>query len=115
MELIVQPADGIKPMLETVAAAQKSIDIMIFRFDLKPMEKMLEAAVSRGVATRALIARESSQGDKRLRQLEMRCLGLLRLSSKDTLHTWRRRLLQCSQQGALHRIALALLLTQLKQ
>ena len=76
MELIVQPADGIKPLLETLAAAQKSIDIMIFRFDLKPMEKMLEAAVARGVAVRALIARESSQGDKRLRQLEMRMLEM---------------------------------------
>lgn len=74
MELIVQPAEGIKPLLETVAAAQKSIDIMIFRFDLRPMEKALEAAISRGVAVRALIARESSQGDKRLRQLEMRWL-----------------------------------------
>ena len=74
VELIVQPADGMKPLLETVAAAQKSIDIMIFRFDLKPMEKMLEAAMSRGVAIRALIARESSQGDRRLRQLEMRWL-----------------------------------------
>jgi len=74
VELIVQPAEGIKPLLETVAAAQKSIDIMIFRFDLRPMEKALEAAISRGVAVRALIARESSQGDKRLRQLEMRWL-----------------------------------------
>ena len=74
MEIIVEPADGLKSVLETVAAAQKSIDIMIFRFDLKPMEKMLEEALSRGVAIRALIARESSQGDKRLRQLEMRWL-----------------------------------------
>jgi phosphatidylserine/phosphatidylglycerophosphate/cardiolipin synthase-like enzyme len=74
VELIVQPADGVKPLLDTVAAAQKSIDIVIFRFDLKPIEKALEAAASRGVAVRALIARESSQGDKRLRQLEMRML-----------------------------------------
>lgn len=74
MELIVQPADGDKSMLETVAAAQKSVDIMIFRFDLKPMEKALEAAAQRGVAVRALIARASSDGDKRLRQLEMRML-----------------------------------------
>ena len=42
MELIVQPADGVKPLLQTIAAAQKSIDLMIFRFDLKPMEKELE-------------------------------------------------------------------------
>jgi phosphatidylserine/phosphatidylglycerophosphate/cardiolipin synthase-like enzyme len=86
VELIVEPADGSKLMLETVAAAQKSIDIMIFRFYLKPMEKMLEAALSRGVAIRALIARESSQGDKRLRQLEMRWLekGIVVARTGDT-------------------------------
>ena len=74
MELIVQPTDGIKPLVETMAKAQKSIDVMIFRFDLKPMEKELEAARDRGVVVRALIAHESSQGDKRLRQLELRML-----------------------------------------
>jgi len=74
VELIVQPADGIDPLLGTVAGAQKSIDIMIFRFDLKQMEKELQAARDRGVVVRALIARESSQGDKRLRQLELRML-----------------------------------------
>ena len=74
MELIVQPTDGIKPLIETIARAQKSVDVMIFRFDLKPMEKELEAARDRGVVVRALIAHESSQGDKRLRQLELRML-----------------------------------------
>ena len=74
MELIVQPADGIKPLIETIERAQKSIDVMIFRFDLKPMEKELEAARSRGAVVRVLIAHESSQGDKRLRQLELRML-----------------------------------------
>jgi len=74
VELIVQPADGIEPLLGTVAGAQKSIDIMIFRFDLKQMEKELQAARDRGVVVRALIARQSSQGDKRLRQLELRML-----------------------------------------
>ena len=74
MELIVQPTDGITPLVETIARAQKSIDVMIFRFDLKPMEKELQAARDRGVVVRALIAHESSQGDKRLRQLELRML-----------------------------------------
>jgi len=74
VELIVQPTDGIKPLIETIARAQKSVDVMIFRFDLKPMEKELEAARDRGVVVRALIAHESSQGDKRLRQLELRML-----------------------------------------
>ena len=74
MELIVQPTDGITPLIDTIQKAQKSIDVMIFRFDLKPMEKELEAARDRGVVVRALIAHESSQGDKRLRQLELRML-----------------------------------------
>jgi cardiolipin synthase len=74
VELIVQPTDGIKSLIETIAKAQKSIDVMIFRFDLKSMEKELESARDRGVVVRALIAHESSQGDKRLRQLELRML-----------------------------------------
>ena len=45
MELIVQPADGIKPILDAVGQAAKSLDLIIFRFDLKPLEKALEAAV----------------------------------------------------------------------
>jgi cardiolipin synthase len=75
VELIVQPADGAKPVLETIARAQKSIDLMIFRFDLKSMEKELEAARGRGVVIRALIAHQGSQGEKNLRQLELRMLA----------------------------------------
>ena len=86
MELIVQPADGVKPLLQTIAAAQKSIDVMIFRFDLKPMEKELEAARTRGVVVRALIAHQGSQGEKGLRQLELRMLekGILVARTGDT-------------------------------
>jgi len=76
VELIVQPDDGIRPVLEVIGKAQKSVDLMIFRFDLKPMEKELEAARSRGVVIRALIAHQGSQGEKSLRQLEMRMLQM---------------------------------------
>ena len=74
MELIVQPADGTKPILAAINEAKEAVDIVIFRFDLKPVEKALEAAVKRGVAVRALIAHTNSGGDKRLRQLELRML-----------------------------------------
>jgi cardiolipin synthase A/B len=74
LELIVQPTDGIKPTLSVVENAKSSVDIVIFRFDLKSLEKALEAAVKRGVAVRALIAHTNSGGDKRLRQLELRML-----------------------------------------
>ena len=74
MELIVQPADGSKPILAAVERAKTTLDIVIFRFDLKPLEKAIEAAVKRGVAVRALIAHTNSGGEKRLRQLELRML-----------------------------------------
>ena len=74
MELIVQPDDGLKPVLEVIESAQKSIDVMIFRFDLKSMEKALLVARERGVVVRALIAHQGSQGEKGLRQLELRML-----------------------------------------
>ena len=75
MELIVQPGDGSKPILSAIDKAKATLDIVIFRFDLKPVEKAVEAAVKRGVAVRALIAHTNSGGDKRLRQLELRMLN----------------------------------------
>ena len=74
MELIVQPADGIKPILSAVDSAKTTLDIAIFRFDLKPLEKAIEAAVKRGVKVRALIAHTNRGGEKRLRDLELRML-----------------------------------------
>ena len=74
LELIVQPADGPKPILDAIDKAKTTVDIVIFRFDLKAVEKALVAAVKRGVAVRALIAHTNSGGDKRLRQLELRLL-----------------------------------------
>lgn len=74
MELIVEPNDGAKPILQAVERAKKTLDLVIFRFDLKPLEKAITAAVDRGVAARALIAHTNSGGEKRLRQLELRLL-----------------------------------------
>jgi len=74
MDLIVQPADGLKPLLTAVASAKKTLDLIIFRFDLKEVEKAIQAAVSRGVNVSALIAHTHSGSDKRLRQLELRLL-----------------------------------------
>ena len=74
MDLIVQPEDGLDPILKAIKRASRWLDVIIFRFDLKPVEKALEAAVSRGVVVRALIAHTNSGGEKRLRQLEQRML-----------------------------------------
>jgi cardiolipin synthase len=74
VELITQPGDGISSILVAVEGAKTSIDIVIFRFDLKPLEKAIEAAVKRGVAVRALVAHTNRGGDKTLRKLEQRML-----------------------------------------
>jgi cardiolipin synthase len=74
LEVIVQPRDGIKAVVDAVESAKKFLDLIIFRFDLKPLEKAIEAAVARGVAVRALIAHTNSGGERGLRQLELRML-----------------------------------------
>ena len=75
MDLIVQPDDGVDPLLDAIRSAKKSLDIAIFRFDLKDIEKAAEEAVGRGVDVRALIAHTHKGPDRRLRQLELRMLA----------------------------------------
>jgi cardiolipin synthase A/B len=74
VKLITQPQDGLAPLLKAVRKAKKSIDIVIFRFDLTELEEALEAAVARGVVVRALIAHTNRGGESQLRKLEMRLL-----------------------------------------
>ena len=74
MKLIVQPADGLAPLLKAIKQAKKSIEIVIFRFDQTELEHALEDAVQRGVFVHALIAFTNRGGEKNLRKLEMRFL-----------------------------------------
>ena len=74
MKLIIQPDDGVTPLLKAVRRAKKSIDIVVFRFDRPELEKALQAALARGVVIRALIAHTNRGGEKNLRKLEMRLL-----------------------------------------
>ena len=74
MKLIIQPDDGLTPLVQAVKRAKKSIDIVIFRFDRPELEKAIESAVARGVVVRALIAHTNRGGEKNLRKLELRLL-----------------------------------------
>jgi cardiolipin synthase len=74
VKLIIQPDDGINPLVKAVRNAKRKIDILIFRFDRPELEKSLEAAVARGVTVRALIAHTNRGGEKILRKLELRLL-----------------------------------------
>jgi phosphatidylserine/phosphatidylglycerophosphate/cardiolipin synthase-like enzyme len=75
VKLIVQPEDGLQPLLRAVRRAKKKIDIVIFRFDRPELEDALEAAVARGVTVRALIAHTNRGGEKVLRKLELNLLA----------------------------------------
>jgi cardiolipin synthase A/B len=74
VRLITLPEAGIAPILSAIRSATRSIDIVIFRFDLDKVEEALETAVERGVNVRALIAHTNSSGERRLRRLEQRLL-----------------------------------------
>ncbi len=75
MKIFVQPDEGVKPLIDAIQRAKKTIDILIFRFDRGDIEKALLNAVSRGVTVRALIAYTNRGGEKHLRELELRLLG----------------------------------------
>lgn len=74
MQVIIQPRDGIAPLIKAIKSARKTIDIVIFRFDIDKIEKALTDAVERGVKVRALIAHTNRGGKSELRKLESRLL-----------------------------------------
>jgi phosphatidylserine/phosphatidylglycerophosphate/cardiolipin synthase-like enzyme len=74
MKLIVVPDDGVAPILAAITGAKKTIEIAIFRFDHKRIEKALIDAVGRGVRVTALIAFANRGGETSLRKLELRFL-----------------------------------------
>jgi phosphatidylserine/phosphatidylglycerophosphate/cardiolipin synthase-like enzyme len=75
MQLIVQPDESLTPLIAAIKKATKQIEVTIFRFDLKELQKALESAVSRGVKVHALIAHTTGGGSKRLRKLELDLLA----------------------------------------
>jgi phosphatidylserine/phosphatidylglycerophosphate/cardiolipin synthase-like enzyme len=74
VKLLIQPDDGVAPIVRALNRAKKSIQILIFRVDRSEIEKALLEAVQRGVAVQALIASTNRGGDKNLRRFEMRLL-----------------------------------------
>jgi len=75
VRLLVQPGDGVMPLVKAIDHAKKSVEIVIFRFDRREIETALAKAVTRGVRVHALIAYTNRGGEKNLRDLEMRLLA----------------------------------------
>jgi phosphatidylserine/phosphatidylglycerophosphate/cardiolipin synthase-like enzyme len=74
MRLIIQPDDGVAPLLSLIKGAKESVDMAIFRFDRRDLEKALRMAMNDGIKVSALIAYSNHGGEKNLRKLEMRFL-----------------------------------------
>lgn len=87
MNLIIEPADGVGPLLAAIKKAKTRVDIAVFRFDRSDVETALKEAAARGVKVTALIAFANRGGEQRLRRLELRCLeaGIIVARTSDDL------------------------------
>jgi cardiolipin synthase A/B len=74
VKLIVEPENGMPPIVNAIKQARKSVDVLIFRLDRAEIARALCAAVTRGVVVRALTAHTNRGGEKSLRKLEMQLL-----------------------------------------
>lgn len=72
MRVIIQPRDGIEPLLEGINQAQESIEIVIYRLDRLEIEQALVVAAARGVRVHALITYTNKEDLKEIKRLEKR-------------------------------------------
>jgi cardiolipin synthase A/B len=75
MQVIIQPRDGIEPLLSGIRQAQQSIEIIIYRLDQLEIEQALVEAGARGVLVHALITHTNREDLKEIKKLERRLAG----------------------------------------
>ncbi|MBI4906213.1 MAG: phosphatidylserine synthase [Acidobacteria bacterium] len=75
MKLLIQPSDGLAPLIRGINGARNRVEIIIFRFDRGEIQRALASAVKRGVFVHALIAHINRQGQENLRELETQLLA----------------------------------------
>jgi cardiolipin synthase len=87
VKLIIEPADGVAPLLAAIKNAKTRVEIAIFRFDRTDVGNALKAAAARGVKVTALIAFTNRGGEPRLRKLEQGFLdaGIIVARTSDDL------------------------------
>ncbi|MDQ3009174.1 MAG: phospholipase D-like domain-containing protein [Acidobacteriota bacterium] len=76
MRVIIQPRDGIKPLLEGINQAQESVEIVIYRLDRLEIEQALVKAAARGVRVHALITYTNKDDLPEIKKLEKRLTEL---------------------------------------
>src|ERR1700687_3155534 len=74
MELLVQPGDGLTSIIAAIRKAKTQVELTIFQFDMKELQKALEQTVQRSVKVHALIAHQAAGEGKKLRKLELELL-----------------------------------------
>ena len=72
MQLIVQPRDGIEPLLAGIKRAQERIEIIIYRLDRLEIEQALVEAAWSGIYVHALITYTNREDLKEIKKLERR-------------------------------------------
>jgi hypothetical protein len=72
MHLIIQPRDGIAPLLEGINQAKDSVEIVIYRLDRLEIEQALVLAAARGVRVHALITYTNKEDLREIKKLEKR-------------------------------------------
>lgn len=70
--VIVQPRDGINPLLDAIRSAERSLDLTIYRADRLEIEQSLVEAADRGVRVHVLTTTTNRHDAKNLRKLESR-------------------------------------------
>jgi cardiolipin synthase A/B len=74
VKVLVQPEDGVNPILTALNRARRNVDVVIFRLDRRQIEEAIRGAAGRGVFVRALVAFANRGGEQQLRHLETRFL-----------------------------------------
>jgi len=72
LRVIIQPRDGIAPLLEGINQAAESVEIVIYRLDRLEIEQALVQAAARGVRVHALITYTNKDDLPDIKKLEKR-------------------------------------------
>lgn len=72
MHVIIQPRDGIEPLLEAINQATDSVEIVIYRLDRLEIEQALVIAAARGIRVHALITYTNKEDLREIKKLEKR-------------------------------------------
>ncbi len=72
MHVIIQPRDGITPLVEGIRQAQSSIEIIIYRLDRLEIEQALVEAAARGIHVHAVVTYTNKEDLKDIKKLERR-------------------------------------------